>query len=141
MNMIARFVLAVAATLSVGLSIAQAQGNLEVDTPAIAALKAAMQARHGKLAVHYASGAVGVAGDGTIQLRDANAVPLAQRQQVANLVAAENSDRAALYREVARANGHAEWEPEVRKTFAQRWIGKAQAGWYVQGPSGQWARK
>jgi uncharacterized protein YdbL (DUF1318 family) len=130
--------------LFVGLSAATAvlaQGNLEVDTLAISALKGAMQARHGQLAPHYASGAVGVARDGTIQLRDANAVPLANRQQVSGLVAAENSDRAALYREIARANGHPEWEAEVRSTFAQRWSDKAQPGWYVQNASGQWARK
>lgn len=120
---------------------ALAQGNLEVDTPAIAALKGAMQARHGQLAPHYASGAVGVARDGMIALRDANAVPLASRQQVSGLVAAENSDRAALYREIARANAHPEWEAEVRSTFAQRWSDKAQPGWYVQNAAGQWARK
>ena len=100
-----------------------------------------MQGRHGQLAAYYASGAVGVAHDGSIQLRDANAVPLAQRQQVSNLVAAENSDRAALYREVARANGHPEWEAQVRSTFGQRWIDKAQSGWFVQNAAGQWARK
>ncbi len=120
---------------------ALAQGNLEVNTPAIAALKGAMQARHGQLAPHYASGAVGVARDGMIALRDANAVPLASRQQVSGLVAAENSDRAALYREIARANAHPEWEAEVRSTFAQRWSDKAQPGWYVQNAAGQWARK
>jgi uncharacterized protein YdbL (DUF1318 family) len=100
-----------------------------------------MQARHGQLAPHYGSGAIGVARDGTIQLRDANTVPLAQRQQVSGLVAAENNDRAALYREIARANGHPEWEAEVRNTFAQRWSDKAQPGWYVQNAAGQWARK
>jgi uncharacterized protein YdbL (DUF1318 family) len=120
---------------------ALAQGNLEVDTPAISALKGAMQARHGQLAPHYASGAVGVARDGMIALRDANAVPLASRQQVSGLVAAENTDRTALYREIARANAHPEWEAEVRSTFAQRWSDKAQPGWYVQNAAGQWARK
>jgi uncharacterized protein len=124
-----------------GMAGALAQGNVEVDTPAIAALKGAMQGRHAQLAAHYASGAVGVARDGNIQLRDANAVPLAQRQQVAGLVVAENADRAALYREIARANGHPEWEAEVRSTFAQRWIDKAQSGWYVQNAGGQWIRK
>jgi uncharacterized protein YdbL (DUF1318 family) len=121
--------------------IAWAQGNLEINTPAIAALKGAMQQRHAQLAPFYASGAVGVARDGTIQVRDANAVPLAQRQQVSGLVSAENNDRAALYREIARANGHPEWEADVRNTFAQRWTDKAQSGWYVQNASGQWARK
>jgi hypothetical protein len=122
-------------------ALAWGQGNLEINTPAIAALRGAMQQRHGQLAPFYASGAVGIARDGTIQVRDANAVPLAQRQQVSGLVSAENSDRAALYKEIARANGHPEWEADVRNTFAQRWTDKAQSGWYVQNASGQWTRK
>ncbi|MBS0545957.1 MAG: YdbL family protein [Proteobacteria bacterium] len=119
---------------------AGAQGNLDIDTPAIAALRTSMQQRHLQLAPLYASGAVGLAGDGTVALRDASGVPLAQRGQVSNLVAAENADRAALYREIARANGHPEWEADVRRTFAQRWIERAQAGWWVQA-GGNWVRK
>jgi uncharacterized protein YdbL (DUF1318 family) len=121
--------------------LARAQGNLEIDTPTIAALKAAMQQRHSQLAPHYASGAVGLTQDGRIAVRDANAVALAQRQQLTALVAAENNDRAALYREIARANGHPEWEADVRATFAQRWIDKAQPGWWVQNARGEWVRK
>lgn len=117
-----------------------AQGNLEIDTPAIAALKQSMHQRHAQLAPLYASGAVGLARDGTVALHDAAAVPLAQRGRVNALIAAENADRAALYREIARANGHPEWEGEVRQTFAQRWIDHAQAGWWVQGASG-WKQK
>lgn len=117
-----------------------AQGNLEIDSPAIAALKAAMQQRHARLAPLYASGAVGQAADGTVALRDASGVPLAQRGQVNSLIAAENADRAALYREIARANGHPEWEADVRRTFAQRWIERAQPGWWVQRDR-SWVRK
>ena len=76
-----------------------------------------------------------------VALRDANAVPLAQRQQVNSLVAAENQDRAALYREIARANNKPEWENDIRTTFAQRWIDKAQGGWYFQNNAGAWTRK
>lgn len=119
-------------------TVAFAQGNLEINTPAISTLKQSMQQRHAQLAPLYASGAVGLAADGTVALRDASSVPLAQRGQVNALVAAENADRAALYREIARANGHPEWEAEVRKTFAQRWIERAQPGWWVQGAGG-WA--
>ena len=118
-----------------------AQANLEINTPAIAALQASMQQRHGQLAGFYASGAVGLTRDGNIALRDANAVPLPQRQQVNSLIAAENQDRAALYREIARANGKPEWENDIRSTFAQRWIQKAQPGWYYQNASGVWTRK
>lgn len=118
-----------------------AQANLEINTPAIAALQTSMQQRHAQLAGFYASGAVGLTRDGNIALRDANAVPLPQRQQVNSLIAAENQDRAALYREIARANGKPEWENDIRATFAQRWIQKAQPGWYYQNASGVWARK
>lgn len=120
--------------------LAPAQGNLEIDTPAIAALQQSMQRRHVQLEPLYAAGAIGLAADGTVAVRDVSSVPLAQRGQVNSLVAAENTDRAALYREIARANGHPEWEADVRNTFAQRWIARAQPGWWVQ-RGGSWVRK
>ncbi len=120
---------------------AGAQSNLEINTPAIAAIQGAMQNRHSQLAPYYASGAVGIARDGRVELRDANAVSLRDRQTVSALVAAENNDRSALYREIARANGHPEWEAEVRATFGKRWIDRAQAGWWVQSAGGQWVKK
>src|SRR5687767_2250139 len=100
---------------------AQAQANLEINTPGVTALQASMQKRHGELAPLYASGAVGLTRDGNVAVRDPAAVPLAQRAAVNALVAAENQDRAALYREIARANNHPEWEGDIRNTFAQRW--------------------
>lgn len=120
--------------------LAFAQADIEINTPGIAALKQSMQARHAQLAPLYASGAVGLTADGLVALRDANAVPLAARQSVNTLVAAENRDRNALYAEIARANGHSEWEPEIRSTFAQRWMQRAQSGWWVQS-SGGWMQK
>ncbi|MHB1372539.1 MAG: YdbL family probable chaperone protein [Thauera sp.] len=132
-----------AGALVAGLALAaavHAQGNLEIDTPAISALKQSMQKRHAQLAPLYAAGAVGLASDGSVALRDAASVPLAQRAQVNGVIAAENSDRAALYREIARANNHPEWEGDVRRTFAQRWIDRAQPGWWVQ-QGGNWVKK
>ena len=120
---------------------AHAQANLDVNTPAVAGLQRSMQQRHAELGPFYASGAVGLTRDGNVALRDANLVPLPQRQQVNALIAAENQDRAALYREVARANGHPEWEQDIRNTFGQRWIEKAQPGWYYQSANGTWVRK
>ena len=117
------------------------QADLEVNTPAIAALKASMQARHGTLAAHYGSGAVGLTRDGLVAMRDANAVPLNQRQAVNTAVNDENRDRQALYREIARANNHPDWEAQVRDTFAQRWVQKAQGGWWYQDATGAWKQK
>lgn len=138
-----RYFLAAAAGawLAVWAQVALAQANLDINTPAIAALQASMQQRHNQLAPLYNAGAVGLTRDGGVALRDANAVPLAQRQQANGLIAAENQDRAALYREIARANGHPEWERDIRGTFAQRWIDKAQPGWYYQNAGGAWVRK
>ena len=74
-------------------------------------------------------------------LRDPAAVPLPQRAAVNSLIAAENQDRAALYREIARANNHPEWEGDIRGTFGQRWIDRARSGWFVQNASGAWVKK
>lgn len=120
---------------------AAAQANLEINTPGIAAIQGSMQKRHGELAPLYASGAVGLTRDGNVALRDPAAVPLAQRAAVNGLIAAENQDRASLYREISRANNHPEWEGDIRNTFGQRWIDRAQAGWYYQNAAGAWTRK
>jgi uncharacterized protein YdbL (DUF1318 family) len=116
------------------------QANLDISTPAIAKIQASMKARHGKLGPFYGSGAVGLTADGLVAVRDAKAIPLASRTTVNQLVADENRDRNALYGEIARANGHPEWEPEIRKTFARRWVDLAQSGWYYQAGGG-WRAK
>lgn len=121
--------------------VAFAQGNLEVNTPAISQAKSAMATRHNQLIPHYASGAIGLARDGTVQMRDAGAIPLASRGAVQAAVAAENVDRAALYREIAKANGNPAWEGDIRATFAQRWSDKALPGWWVQNAQGAWVKK
>jgi uncharacterized protein YdbL (DUF1318 family) len=120
---------------------ALAQANLDIDTPAIRSLTASLQQRHAQLLPYYRSGAVGVSRDGLVALHNANAVPLAQRAQVNAIIAAENQDRLALYKEIARANGHPEWEADIRAKFGERWVAKAQPGWWVQDPSGAWRKK
>jgi len=87
------------------------------------------------------SGAVGLAAQGDLAVRDANAIALAQRAQANAWVVEDNRDRAALYREVANANGHPEWEGQVRATFARGWIERAPAGWYYRDAAGQWHKK
>ena len=114
--------------------------NLEIDTPAINALKSSMQARHGQLAPFYGSGAIGLTSNGLIAVRDAKALPLKDRQGINALVASENTDRSKLYQEIAVANGHPEWGSSIQDAFAGRWIDKAQTGWYYQ-TAGGWTQK
>jgi uncharacterized protein YdbL (DUF1318 family) len=119
---------------------AHAEADISVNTPAIRQLQASMEQRHRQLAAHYNSGAVGMTDDGRITLRDQKLVPLKERNSVKGIVAQENGDRDALYAEIARANGHPEWEAEIRQTFARRWVANARSGWYyMQG--GAWKQK
>ena len=120
---------------------AAAQGNLDISSLAIDQFKTSMTQRHPQLLPWYQAGAIGLAKDGSVALRDPDAVPLAQRQSVTRLVAGENADRAGLYREIARANGNPAWEPDIRATFAQRWVERAPAGWWVQNATGTWQKK
>ncbi len=120
---------------------ANAQADIDISSPAIRKLTASMESRHGQLAKFYDSGAVGLTADGLVDIRDPNAAPLAERNAVRKLVADENSDRNALYREIASANGHPEWESDIRSTFAQRWIARARSGWWYRNAGGQWVQK
>ena len=119
---------------------AAAAADLEVNTPAITALKASMQARHSQINPYYNAGAIGLTKDGLIAVKDAAAVPLSQRGSLSGLVSAENADRTSLYKEIATANSHPEWQNEIQSTFAGRWIDKAQAGWFYQSGS-DWVKK
>lgn len=121
---------------------AHAQANIDINTPAIRAIQQRMEQRFGgELKSHFDSGAVGLTNDAMIEIRDLSQVSLAERNKVKSAVSAENSDRAAVYREIAVANGHPEWEEQIRRTFAERWIAKAPSGWYYQNSGGSWVQK
>jgi len=124
------------------IAMATAQANLEIESPAVKAIQTRMAERfRATLEPAFASGALGFTKDGMVAVRDAAALPLAQRSSIQGAVADENRDRAAVYREIAVANGHAEWEADIRNTFAQQWIDKARAGWWYQDTSGAWTQK
>ena len=120
---------------------AHAQADIDISSPAIRALTASMKARAGQLEPFFGSGAIGLTSDGLVEVRDANAVPLADRNKLRKLVADDNADRNSLYREIATANGHPEWEADIRSTFAERWIANARAGWHYKSKSGDWTKK
>jgi len=115
--------------------------DLNIATPAVKQLTQSMETRFGQLKKYFDSGAVGLTRDGLVEVRDQNLIPLPERNAARKLVADENADRSNLYREIATANGHPEWETDIRKTFAERWSGRAAAGWYYQDSSGAWKQK
>ena len=120
---------------------AEANPDFDIETPEIRALTAAMSARHRELKPSYDSGAIGLTADGLVDIRDRNLVPLAERNTIRQLVDAENRDRNALYRAIAIANGQPGWEADIRKTFAQRWVSRAESGWWHRTAAGNWEQK
>ncbi|MFT5445845.1 MAG: hypothetical protein ACI9DC_001006 [Gammaproteobacteria bacterium] len=128
------------AVLDVVIPAASAQADLEISTPAVNELQAAMAARHTSLAPFYNSGAIGVTDEGLVAMRDAKALALQDRPKANNLLAAENRDRNNLYQAIAQANGHPEWEPNIRATFARRWIERAKPGWWYES-RGTWRKR
>jgi len=117
-----------------------AEPDFNIDTPDIRRLRAQMKARHPALAPHYAAGRLGFDRNGLLALREAAAVPLAERAGLNKLKDAENADREALYQAIAKANGHPEWTEQVRATFAAKWVELAEPGWWYETAAG-WQRK
>jgi len=118
-----------------------AEPDLTISSPAIDKLTASMKTRHTRLDPYYRSGAVGLTRSALVEVKSPEAIPLNERNTVKQLVADENNDRNALYRELAKANGHAEWEDNIRETFARRWVANAAAGWWYQESGGAWKQK
>ena len=94
-----------------------------------------------QLAAWFDAGAIGFSNNGLVEIRDRSAVGLADRRNLERVVGEENSDRNAVYREIAVANGHPEWEDDIRDTFARQWIANARSGWYYQREDGSWVQK
>ncbi|QKK02434.1 MAG: YdbL family protein [Pseudomonadota bacterium] len=124
-------------------SVAWAQSpDIDIDTPQIEAIKQRMAERQREhLAGWFDDGAIGFTRDGLIEIRDRSAVGLAERRNLERVVSEENADRSAVYREIAIANGHPEWEDDIRQTFARQWIANARSGWYYQTEDGGWTQK
>jgi len=119
-----------------------ADAALNVSSPAVTRIKQSMATRFPELEKFFASGAVGLTKDGLVEVRDLNAVALPDRATVKRLVAEDNNDRAQLYTEIARASNHPEWEGDIKKSFARRWVATgAKPGWYYQDDSGAWKQK
>jgi uncharacterized protein YdbL (DUF1318 family) len=129
--------------MSLFISDAQAEGvDITIRTPAIQAIQDRMAERFkGQLQAHFDSGALGFGNDGLVVVRDATKIGLKDRVSVNQYVADDNRDRKAVYREIAVANGHAEWEQQIRETFAKQWVASAHVGWWYQTSDGNWKQK
>lgn len=118
------------------------QPDFKINTPQINSIKQRMASRQKQhLNRWFDAGAIGFTRDGLITVRDRSAVPLSERRNMESVVADENRDRKAVYREIAVANGHPEWEQQIQQTWSQEWIRNARPGWYYQQSNGNWQKK
>ena len=134
------------ASLALGLmaappAFAQVVAELNIGTPAVVSLKASMAHRFAALKPHLDKGVVGLTHDGVVAMRDAATIDIKALLALDALIGEENKDRATLYREIARANGHPEWEADLRITFGKRWINRMPVGWFYRDEKGQWLSK
>ncbi len=127
----------------IGIAPAHAQGvpDITIRTPAIQAIQSRMESRfNATLRAGFDAGALGFTGDGLVTVRDASKLELKDRVAINAAVADDNRDRKAVYREVAVANGHPEWEAQIRDVFARQWVDSARPGWWYQA-GGSWKQK
>jgi len=122
-------------------SVQAAQANISIDSPKIRSIRNSMEKRQSKLKPFYKSGAAGFTNDGYIAALKSSGLSVKQQSTLKKLVSAENKDRKALYREIAKANGHPEWQNDIQKTFAKTWISKISKGWMYQNSQGKWVKK
>ena len=128
----------------VGITPAYAQDatHFKLDTPVIQAIESRIDSRFDtQLRAGFESGALGFTRDGLVQVRDAGKLQLKDRVAINQAVADDNRDRKAMYQEAAVANGHPEWESQVRDIFAKQWIAAAKKGWWYQDTTGGWKQK
>lgn len=130
------------ALVGIGTAHAQERADISISTPAIQAIQNRMAERFkSRLEAGFSAGALGLTRDGMIEVRDPSKLSLKDRVATTQAVADDNRDRKAVYREVAVANGHPEWEARIRETFAAQWIASARSGWWYQAADGSWKQK
>ena len=120
---------------------AHAAQDINVSTPEIRAIKAAMKQRKASLLPLLQGGQIGLDADGLLAIRDLAGLDLRSRGQAKRLVEDENRDRLRLYREIARANDFPDKADEVQAIFADSWRQEAPRGWYLRDASGVWRQK
>jgi uncharacterized protein len=119
----------------------KAEADILVDSASVNAIKKSLADRLQILRAHFDAGTIGLTHDGMVALRDAAALTVEARAAIEALINDDNKDRNTLLREISRANNRPDWESGLRLTFAERWIKRAPAGWFIRQSSGKWMQK
>lgn len=120
---------------------AAGQADINIDSAGIRAIRNRMEKRQAKLRPFYQSGNIGFTNNGLVASISSAGLSVKKKSVMKKLIKAENKDRMALYSEIAKANGHPEWQADIQKTFSKTWIRKISPGWMYQSASGKWLKK
>ena len=114
----------------------------EISNPAIRKIVQSRAARVRQLNRHKAAGVVGENNRALVEVRQLDALALAERAALQRLVKAENADRERMFEEIAAATGtDLSQLPRIRETYAGTLRQKARPGDWIQMPDGTWRRK
>jgi uncharacterized protein YdbL (DUF1318 family) len=122
--------------------LAFAQKEAEASTPAMQQLKKQMNERFSRLTPFFQKGALGENNKGFLEMREIKGLSPVERNELKQLLEAENRDRKALYQEVATSMKiQANQIGKVQRIFADKWQQAATSGWWIQKEDGQWLQK
>jgi hypothetical protein len=101
---------------------AWAEEATTVSNPTIRALKERMRNRYASMKPFYQNGLLAEGDNGLVSVKGTQGLGLKEQRDLNNLVSAENKDRQALYREVAKAlNIDPSQVDRVAEIFAKEW--------------------
>jgi len=117
--------------------------DLNVTNPAIEKVRERMTGRAAKLNAWKDKGAIGEEANGLVSDRQAAGLSLSDKKEMRDLIAAENEDRYALFREIRIAHNIAESDlPKVASAFAAAQRAAAAPDHQVQNPTDlKWVAK
>jgi len=116
--------------------------DININTPAISAIRSSLEARAPQLRPYYTGGNIGITNRGYLEIRSMTGLDVRSQADLKGLVDADNSDRRNLYYEIAVANSFgSEAVPQIETLFADSWRTKASPGWVIQNNDGSWTTK
>ena len=116
--------------------------DININTPAISAIRSSLEARAPLLRPFYAGGNIGITNRGYLEIRSMTGLDIKSQADLKGLVDADNNDRRNLYYEIAVANSFgSEAVPQIETLFADSWRTKASPGWVIQNNDGSWTTK
>ncbi|MBN1419717.1 MAG: YdbL family protein [Planctomycetes bacterium] len=116
--------------------------DLEIDTPLLRRIRAALKARYPTLLPYYARGIIGEVPNGEPAIRTLDGLERQEVGKVRSLVADEIRDRKAMYEEIARANAIDPSKiPNIARIFGKTFIEKLRPGYWYRDAKGTWRKR